>query len=344
MARSRVTIVDIARELRLSKTTVSDALQGRGQVAEATRERVRAAAAELGYVSNRAAQSLRTNTAGAVGLYVPPIVRDFSFYMEFAFGAVHGAAAHDQDLVLFARDPDVSARRPLQVDGAIVVDPLPDDPFVRRLVDQGVAVVTAGRCLGPGAVPVDAIIEAPHAELARTALDALWAAGRRRPAFLGSDQRFFSSWAHDVREAYLGWCATRGVEPWLREIAVDAGPEALRQVVEASLAPDDVDALVCGPQGFAGRVPALLGAARADALELVSLVGDPVTELADPAISCVDVAPGPFGEEAAALLNELLAAGAGTGADAGSRGTVERVHAGRFRPSERLRAAVSAGA
>jgi DNA-binding LacI/PurR family transcriptional regulator len=337
MARARVTIVDIARELGLSKTTVSDALQGRGQVAAATRERVRAAAAELGYVSNRAAQSLRTNTVGAVGLYVPPIVRDFSFYMEFAFGAVHGAAAHDQDLVLFARDPELSARRPLQVDGAIVVDPLPDDPFVRRLVEQQVTVVTAGRCLGAGAVPVDAVIEAPHAELARTALDALWAAGRRRPAFLGSDQRFFSSWAHDVREAYLGWCARRGVAPHLREIAVDAGPDALRATVEASLAPADVDALVCGPQGFAGRVRALLGAARADALELVSLVGDPVTELADPAISCVDVGPGPFGEEAAALLNELLAGGR-------SGATVERVHAGRFRPSQRLRAAVSAGA
>ncbi|MGC7322305.1 LacI family DNA-binding transcriptional regulator, partial [Mycobacteroides abscessus subsp. massiliense] len=41
MPRAPVTIVDIAREMGLSKTTVADALGGSGRVSEATREKTR---------------------------------------------------------------------------------------------------------------------------------------------------------------------------------------------------------------------------------------------------------------------------------------------------------------
>lgn len=334
MPRGRVTIVDLARELGLSKTTVSDALQGRGQVAPATRERVRAAAEQRGYVHNRAARSLRTSSVGAVGLHVPPIVRQFAFYMEFAFGAVRGAAALDTDLVLFARDPEHAADRPFAVDGAIVVDPLPDDPIVRRLKQQGVAVVTAGRCLGDDPPAVDATIEATHSACVREILDDLWAAGRRRPAFLGSDPQFFSSWAFDVRAAYLAWCADRRVEPRVDDIAVTAGPDEARRTVEGLVDAPAVDALVCAPQGFAGRARGFLAATGrdvADDFDLVSLVGDPATELNDPTITTIDLAPFAFGEEAAALLGEVLA---GAAVD----GPIARMHPASVRRSRRLRA------
>jgi DNA-binding LacI/PurR family transcriptional regulator len=336
MSRSRVTIVDLARELGISKTTVSDALQGRGQVADATRERVRAAADRLGYVQNRAARNLRTSRLGAVGLHVPPVVREFSFYMEFAFGAVQGAAALDADLVLFARDPDhAAAGRPFGVDGAIVVDPLPDDPIVRRLKQQGVPVVTVGRCLGDDPPVVDATIEATHSARAREVLDDLWAAGRRRPAFLGSDALFFSSWAFDVRAAYLDWCADRGVQPRLDDVAVTAGPDEVRRTVEELVDAPGVDALVCAPQGFAGRARGILAATGRDVtagFDLVSLVGDPATELGDPAITVVDPTPFAFGEQAAALLGEVLAGG--------TDGPVARFHEARIRRSDALAAAL----
>lgn len=336
MSPSRVTIVDLAHELGISKTTVSDALQGRGQVAEATRTRVREAAERLGYVQNRAARNLRTSRLGAVGLHVPPVVREFSFYMEFAFGAVQGAAALDVDLVLFARDPDhAAAGRPFGVDGAIVVDPLPDDPIVRRLKQQGVAVVTVGRCLGDDPPAVDATIEATHSARAREVLDDLWAAGRRRPAFLGSDALFFSSWAFDVREAYLGWCADHDVEPRLDDVAVTAGPDAVRSTVEELVDAPGVDALVCAPQGFAGRARGILTATGRDVtagFDLVSLVGDPATELNDPAITTVDPTPFAFGEQSAALLGEVLA---GT-----TKPPVARFHEARIRHSDALAAAL----
>jgi AraC-like DNA-binding protein len=54
-----VSIRDVARHLNLSITTVSRALNNYEDVSEETRQRVRKAAAELGYIPNRAARQLR---------------------------------------------------------------------------------------------------------------------------------------------------------------------------------------------------------------------------------------------------------------------------------------------
>lgn len=50
-----VTLLDVARAAGVSKSTASDALQGSGRVAEATWDRVRGIAEELGYRPNSAA-------------------------------------------------------------------------------------------------------------------------------------------------------------------------------------------------------------------------------------------------------------------------------------------------
>jgi DNA-binding LacI/PurR family transcriptional regulator len=67
-----VTIVDIARELNLSHTTVSSIVNGKNSLAlpEATRLRVLKAAQEMGYRPNRAARALATGRNGMIGLLV----------------------------------------------------------------------------------------------------------------------------------------------------------------------------------------------------------------------------------------------------------------------------------
>ena len=53
MGAARVTIADLARQLGLSQSAVSYALNGAPGVSEATRERVRATAQELGWRPSR---------------------------------------------------------------------------------------------------------------------------------------------------------------------------------------------------------------------------------------------------------------------------------------------------
>jgi LacI family transcriptional regulator len=68
---SRVTIRDIAQRAKASITTVSSALHGKGRVSEAQRSRIQEIAREMGYQPKLAAQLLRANSTGHVGLILP---------------------------------------------------------------------------------------------------------------------------------------------------------------------------------------------------------------------------------------------------------------------------------
>lgn len=309
--KKRVTILDLAQDLGLAKTTVSDALQGKGRVAPDTVALVRARADELGYVLNRAARSLRSQSTGALGLYIPPVVRNFSFYMEFAFGAAEAAARSGADLVLIARDHAAMVEQPSAIGGLLVVDPLPGDPTLEHFVTTGVDIVSVGR-LPEASLPHHVgVIEADHRGLSRGVFDEVRAQGATRPAFLGSDGRFFSSWAEDVKASYLAWCTQHHVEPLVAAVSVDADAVALAERVNALLEAG-ADGIITGPQGFAARILPLLKAAGqrpGKTFPLASLVGDPGTELNDPRIVAVDLLPREFGAEAVRLLVDRLGAG-----------------------------------
>jgi DNA-binding LacI/PurR family transcriptional regulator len=75
----RVTSVDVARRAGVSQSTVSLVFsgKGRGRVSEATQERVRRCARELGYRPNVAAQALRLGSSRAVALIVPDVTNPF---------------------------------------------------------------------------------------------------------------------------------------------------------------------------------------------------------------------------------------------------------------------------
>ncbi|MEG9250286.1 LacI family DNA-binding transcriptional regulator [Arthrobacter sp. Soc17.1.1.1] len=107
-----VGIEDVARAASVSITTVSHALSGRGQVAEATRERVRRVADELGYAPNRMASGLKSRRSQIVGL-----VSDDIATTPFATGVVLGAqdAASERGQLLVVvnsnRDSDTESKQ-----------------------------------------------------------------------------------------------------------------------------------------------------------------------------------------------------------------------------------------
>jgi DNA-binding LacI/PurR family transcriptional regulator len=81
---ARVTLMDVARHCGVSRATVSLVLNDSPLVAEKTRDRVRQAMAELGYVYNRAAASLRTKHSDAIGVVLTNITNPY--FAEFATG------------------------------------------------------------------------------------------------------------------------------------------------------------------------------------------------------------------------------------------------------------------
>ncbi|WP_424971052.1 LacI family DNA-binding transcriptional regulator [Dinoroseobacter sp. S76] len=81
MAR-RPTILDVAKQAGVSKSTVSLVLQGSETVKDSTRDRVRAAMGEIGYVYNRSAATLRSSSSGLIGLVINDLRNPF--FTEFA--------------------------------------------------------------------------------------------------------------------------------------------------------------------------------------------------------------------------------------------------------------------
>lgn len=63
-----ISIKDIAAKCGVSIATVSKALNGQTDISEVTRRRVKAAAAELGYLPNAQAKALKNNKTGIIGV------------------------------------------------------------------------------------------------------------------------------------------------------------------------------------------------------------------------------------------------------------------------------------
>jgi len=86
------TIHDIARELNISASTVSRALNDNPRISLKTREKIKDAADKLGYRPNTLASNLRNKKSNTIGIVVPLINRHFfssviSGVEDIAFGA-----------------------------------------------------------------------------------------------------------------------------------------------------------------------------------------------------------------------------------------------------------------
>ncbi len=150
-----VTLKDLAAELDLSITTVSRALAGYSDVAEATRRRVLQAAEERGYVPDVTARRLKKGRTDTLGFVIPTSGPRFSdpFFSELLTGIGNEAARQSFDLLVSTRSPDTSEeqaayRRMVEgrlVDGLLVARTRVKDHRIDYLSKTGFPFVAFGR-------------------------------------------------------------------------------------------------------------------------------------------------------------------------------------------------------
>lgn len=119
-----VTIHDVARKAGVSPSTVSRVLNDRPGISEETRERVLAAARELGYIPDLSARSLASKRTFTIGYIIHPrhTLAPHSFYGEVLMGADEEARKHGYHVV-FAAEGNVKIPNMVQqnrVDGLIL--------------------------------------------------------------------------------------------------------------------------------------------------------------------------------------------------------------------------------
>lgn len=125
MARSRVTIRDVAALAGVSHQTVSRVINKSKRVNPQTRERVEAAIKELGYRPSRLAQSLVTQKTRTIGLVVADITNPF--YFEVARGVQDFALENSYNVFVCNTDYSLQGEKNIlhllasqEVDGLIM--------------------------------------------------------------------------------------------------------------------------------------------------------------------------------------------------------------------------------
>jgi LacI family transcriptional regulator len=99
-----VTILDIAKYLDISHTTVSRAIAGHEHISEETKRRVKQAVKRMGYVPNASARAIRGQPSSVVGLIIPDVQNDF--YATVAKIVADNLAAHSMQLMLSVTEDD----------------------------------------------------------------------------------------------------------------------------------------------------------------------------------------------------------------------------------------------
>jgi len=151
--RKRATIRDVAEATGLSPAAVSYALRGI-QTSEETQERVRSAAAELGYKVDRIARALASGRTGTVGLLCGSLEDLWQQLLGVGIGSALLASDHYALLVDAADDPErelLLARqlRDQRVDGLIVQPLDPSDERWSQLAES-LPIVSIGDALPGG--------------------------------------------------------------------------------------------------------------------------------------------------------------------------------------------------
>jgi len=153
MIKKRLSIVDIANKLNISKTTVSFILNGRAKekrISEELVERVIKFVEEVGYKPNSLAKSLRTGKSNIIGLMVENISDHFfaniARYIEdraykngykIIYCSTDNDAAKTKDLIAMFRDR--------HVDGYIIAPPVGVEDDIAELIKDELPVVLFDR-------------------------------------------------------------------------------------------------------------------------------------------------------------------------------------------------------
>ncbi|WP_432888909.1 LacI family DNA-binding transcriptional regulator [Kribbella sp. CA-245084] len=309
----RPTIADVARRAGVSKGSVSFALNGRPGLAQATVDKILAAADELGWRPSNRARSLSVSKAFALGLVItrdPAVLSSDPFFPAFIAGVESVLSTRGQALVLqvvTAGESEADGYRRLaqdgRVDGVFLSDLRHDDPRIDLLLELGLPAVTLNRPDGESPFPAVILDDRPGT---RAVVEHLVELGHTRIAQVAGPPAFVHATARTT--AFIETLAAAGLEPLTEtgDFTAAGGIEATRRLLALPKPPTAIF-YANDRMAIAG-----LGAAQAAGLTVpddLSIAGFDDSELAEyvhPGLTTVRADPFRFGEAAALTLNQLV--------------------------------------
>jgi len=226
------TIDDIARELGISKTTVSRAISGKGRLSDQTRARVLEFIEAHNSRPNAVAKGLAQNRTSNIGLILPGDggAMGSDFFQECTLGISQAALERDYDILFIWDDGHTTSqiRRIIdnrKVDGLIAARSEVDSPIITLLKDQRLPFVIVGASPDREVLYVDN----DNRNACRDLVDMLIARGARRLALLGGSENHCVT--HARLQGFEDACARGGLSR--KEQVVELGLTSGAQVAEA---------------------------------------------------------------------------------------------------------------
>ncbi|WP_418667736.1 LacI family DNA-binding transcriptional regulator [Allofournierella sp.] len=145
----RATLKDVAAKARVSPATVSYVLNGKRTISRQTKERVRQAIEELGYVPDLSARSLSSRDSKLIGVVVPQtepgskLMLQNNFYSEIVGSIEYHARQHGYHVIISATDVSESyltLAKERNLDGIIVIGMYPDE-FYQQMKKTQIPIV-----------------------------------------------------------------------------------------------------------------------------------------------------------------------------------------------------------
>ncbi|MRH87940.1 LacI family DNA-binding transcriptional regulator [Nocardia sp. SYP-A9097] len=307
----RVRLVDVARAAGVSKTTVSDALNGSGRLPDATRDHVRETARLMGYRPNATARLLRAGHTRLLGLaareYVETswVYTDMAYFSQLVTASTRTALAHGYGVVLLPTTSPGDHWVNMPLDGVCVVDPVDGDPMVADFLSAGVPVVSDRRALANLAGPLSRWVDFDYGAATRTVLDHLKSQGAQRIVLVSA--RSTASYNAESEHAYRDWCTEHHLDPMVTMVTIP-GPDGVRLPVDEALAmhPDAIFTLAeVSPLMLLDAVRRA-GRTAPDDLLLVCTSEDPSAAYTDPPLSTLSYLPKETSEASVDLLIDII--------------------------------------
>lgn len=310
----RTTIADIAKAAGVSKGAVSYALNGRPGVSAATRERILAIAAEMGFVPNRAARSLSVSSAQAVGIALRRSARTLGiepYFMELISGIEATLSAGSLGLTLqlvgsVEEELEVYRRwwAERRVDGVLLCDVGADDRRLEAVARLGLPAVAVGGPIEGSLLPA---VWHDDAEPCREALEYLYALGHRRVARVAGLPRLLHTTIRDAAfvEA-AGDLAFESFESFHSDYSGEQGARITRRLLTQPGRPTaliyDNDVMAISGLGVAHE----LGLAVPDQLSIVAWDDSPLCRFTHPSLTAFSRDIPAYGSKCVELLLAII--------------------------------------
>ncbi|WP_171175106.1 LacI family DNA-binding transcriptional regulator [Ruegeria sp. HKCCD8929] len=203
-----LTLRDVSEASGVSEMTVSRVLRNRGDVSDATRTRVLAAAKELGYVPNKIAGALASNRVNLVAVIIPSLSN--MVFPEVLTGV--NQVLEDTELQPVVGVTDYLPEKEEKVlyemlswrPSGVIIAGLEHTDAARAMLDSaGIPVV---EIMDTDGKPVDAMVGISHRRAGREMAQAILKAGYRHIGFMGTKMPL----DHRARKRFEGFTEVLG--------------------------------------------------------------------------------------------------------------------------------------